>query len=107
MEKLICPKEAAEVLGIKPDTLYRWTAERKIPFLKIEGAIRFRPSALQAWIQEREHAATNVSRGRGVMELLADETGSVMTTAGVPQRSDAPVLPSKLVDVTTRAEATK
>jgi excisionase family DNA binding protein len=54
MEKLICPKEAAEMLGIKPDTLYRWTAERRIPFLKIEGAIRFRPSALADWIRARE-----------------------------------------------------
>jgi excisionase family DNA binding protein len=54
MEKLICPKEAAEVLGIKPDTLYRWTAERRIPFLKIEGALRFRPSTLQEWLQRRE-----------------------------------------------------
>jgi excisionase family DNA binding protein len=86
IEKLIGPKEAGDVLAIKTDTLYKWTAEGKIPFLKIGGALRFRPSALQAWIQEREHAATNVARGRGVMDILADETGSVMTIAGPPKK---------------------
>ena len=85
MEKLIGPKEAAEVLGIKPDTLYKWTADRKIPFLKIEGAVRFRPSALQEWIREREYSATSqesrANAGRGVADLLTSESGTMIVLA--------------------------
>ena len=55
MEELLEPEMAAKVLGIKTITVYKWVAERKIPFLKIGGALRFRPSALEAWLREREH----------------------------------------------------
>ena len=57
MEELLEPEMAAKVLGIKTITVYKWVAERKIPFLKIGGALRFRPSALEAWLREREHSA--------------------------------------------------
>ena len=55
MEQLIDPEAAAKVLGIKTITIYKWVTERKIPFLKVGGALRFRPSTLEAWLQEREH----------------------------------------------------
>ena len=34
MEELLDPEAAARVLGIKTITVYKWIAERKIPFLK-------------------------------------------------------------------------
>jgi excisionase family DNA binding protein len=55
IEELIDPEGAAKVLGIKTITVYKWVTERKIPFLKVGGALRFRPSALDAWLKEREH----------------------------------------------------
>jgi len=55
-EELIDPEAAAKVLGIRTLTVYKWTRERKIPFLKVGGAIRFRPSALQEWLRQTEYA---------------------------------------------------
>ena len=55
LEELLEPEAAAKVLGIKTITVYKWVTERKIPFLKIGGALRFRPSALEAWLKDREH----------------------------------------------------
>jgi excisionase family DNA binding protein len=55
IEQLMDPEAAAKVLGIKTITVYKWVTERKIPFLKVGGALRFRPSALDAWLKEREH----------------------------------------------------
>jgi excisionase family DNA binding protein len=55
VEELLDPEAAAKVLGIKTITVYKWVTERKIPFLKVGGALRFRPSALDAWLKDREH----------------------------------------------------
>ena len=55
MEKLIDPESAAKVLGIKTITVYKWVSERKIPFVKVGGALRFSPVALHDWLREREY----------------------------------------------------
>ena len=55
MEELLDPEAAAKILGIKTITVYKWVTERKIPFLKVGGALRFRPSALDALLKDREH----------------------------------------------------
>ena len=62
MEQLMDPEAAAKVLGIRAVTVYKWVAERKIPFLKVSGALRFRPSALESWLKDREHGPDEGSR---------------------------------------------
>lgn len=53
--ELISSIEAAKLLGIKRSTLYQWTSERKIPFIKISrNHIKFDSEALQAWIEARK-----------------------------------------------------
>jgi len=39
--ELLNKKELADKLGISPRTLDVWVAERKIPFIKVGGIIRF------------------------------------------------------------------
>ena len=53
MEPLLNVREAAGLLGIKPATLYQYVWRRQVPFTKLEGALRFRPEALRAWVEER------------------------------------------------------
>ena len=48
MENLIGPETRSELLGIEIATVYTWVSRRKIPFVKVGGALRFRPSALEA-----------------------------------------------------------
>ena len=55
IEELMDPEAAAKMLGIKTITVYKWVTEPKIPFLKVGGALRFRPSASMPWLKEREH----------------------------------------------------
>ncbi len=53
MEKianLLTPQEAAEILGIKLSTLYKYSMSGKIPTVKILGNLRFRTDALQEFI---------------------------------------------------------
>ena len=54
MEKLLSPQEAADLLGVKPCTVYTWAYRRQIPSQKVGRLLRFSPSALQRWLKEQE-----------------------------------------------------
>ncbi len=47
-------RQAAEALGVSEATVDRWRAEAGLPFVKIDGKVLFRPSALEAWAAARE-----------------------------------------------------
>ena len=57
MENLIGPEQASKALGVQLATIYTWVTRRKIPFVKVGKALRFRPSALQAWLRDREYSS--------------------------------------------------
>ncbi len=59
MEKLMSPKDAAELLGVKLSTIYSWTHRRSLPCLKVGARLRFSPAGLAAWLQQRERPVLN------------------------------------------------
>ena len=48
--KLITIQELSELLKVKPKTLYQWAELRQIPFLKLNGALRFDLNDIERWI---------------------------------------------------------
>ena len=55
MEKFFTPSELANLLGIKPGTIYSWLSRGvDIPHIKIEGTVRFREKAIQDWLLKKE-----------------------------------------------------
>ena len=42
-------KELAELLKVKPRTIYAWVSEKRIPFERKGGLLRFRLDAVVAW----------------------------------------------------------
>jgi excisionase family DNA binding protein len=72
LEKLIDLKEAADVIRIKPDTLYRWVTTHRIPFIRVGSALRFRPSALQEWIRRREFSPKAAGQEQPVSGITLD-----------------------------------
>jgi len=50
---LIGLREAAESLGLSERTLRRYAKRGDIPSVKLDRALRFSPTALQAWIEQR------------------------------------------------------
>ena len=53
-EPLLTARELAELLGVSGETLLRWTRAGKVPALRLPGgAIRYRPNAIEAWLEER------------------------------------------------------
>jgi len=47
----LTPEEVAEWLRISKQTLYRLTGQRRIPFVRVGGAIRFDESDIQEYIE--------------------------------------------------------
>jgi excisionase family DNA binding protein len=50
-ERLMAPREVANLLGVSVDTLYAWRYRRVgPPALKVGRHLRYRPSEVAAWL---------------------------------------------------------
>jgi excisionase family DNA binding protein len=47
---LITPEELASILRMSESSIYRLVKERKIPFYKISGSLRFKISEIEGYI---------------------------------------------------------
>jgi len=55
IEELLTPEELSRILKVKKSTLYVWIHRgADIPFLKVNGTLRFRKSSILKWILEKE-----------------------------------------------------
>lgn len=62
--RLLTAREVAERLGVSPATVLRWTRQGVLPGFRLpSGALRYRESAIEAWLAER---ATCGRGGRAV-----------------------------------------
>lgn len=52
LEKLLDYNEASQILGLKPATLRTWVSAKKIPYIKLGGAVRFLPEQLRDFIKK-------------------------------------------------------
>lgn len=53
MAKLLTPKEVANQLQVSAGTVYNWVNKKKIPYIKMNGSIRFEQGKIDNWIQHR------------------------------------------------------
>jgi predicted site-specific integrase-resolvase len=51
---LLSETQAAEKLGVKPQTLAAWRCHGvyDLPFIKVGRAVRYRPEAITAWMEK-------------------------------------------------------
>jgi excisionase family DNA binding protein len=63
MQKFLTIEEVAELLRLKLSTVYKLTARRAIPFLRLsdgtKGKILFDPAELEAWLQAKRKRVIN------------------------------------------------
>lgn len=52
MEKLLRAGEVADILAIATSTVYQLAREGKLPCVKVQSSVRFRPADIQAWLEE-------------------------------------------------------
>ena len=53
-------QEASEYLGFAVHTIYGWTSQRRIPFVKIGGRLRFDRRKLDQWIEQFEFEVVEI-----------------------------------------------
>lgn len=61
-ENLISFKEAADLLGVAPITIRKWTSDKLIPFYKLGRSVRFSKTELMEWVRSKH--VDPVPRGR-------------------------------------------
>ncbi len=49
---LLTIQQAAQVTGLSPHTIYKMVSQRRIPYVKLGGALRFNPDQLDQWIKQ-------------------------------------------------------
>ncbi len=65
MQNLLTPTDLAQIISCSKGHVYRLVFQRKVPFIKIAGSVRFREEAIQRWIREQEVVSVReVLRGK-------------------------------------------
>ena len=67
-------EEVATYLRLKPQTIYRWAQERRIPAVKLGKEWRFRKSILDRWLDEQM-----LSEESGFSHLREQDDGDLPT----------------------------
>jgi len=50
---LITVKQLSVLLGSHPQTIYKWIRQRKLPFIRVGGRVKFDPVTIAKWLNER------------------------------------------------------
>lgn len=53
MSQLLTIKDVAEKLQVAQVTVRKWLEQGKITYIKVGGAIRFRPEWLEGWLDKK------------------------------------------------------
>ena len=63
-ERLLTAREVAELLGFSRETILRWTRAGELPAIRLPGGkIRYRPDAIEAWLEARAVGEPDPSEG--------------------------------------------
>jgi excisionase family DNA binding protein len=54
LDKLLTIGQVSDILQVKKSTIYSWTFTRKIPYVKINGVLRFKEKVISSWIESQE-----------------------------------------------------
>jgi len=64
-ERLLKIREAAELLGMSENFLYKLVEGQQMPHVRVGRSVRFDPQELSAWIDERRRPACTGCPQRG------------------------------------------
>jgi len=52
VNKYLSVQELSEALGISEETVYSWTSQKRIPFIKVGRCVRFDQDEVKAWLDK-------------------------------------------------------
>lgn len=62
MEQLLTVDQVAQLLQVKPRTIYQWVHESFIPVVKLGCLVRFKQASIKEWLTRREAAGRQSRR---------------------------------------------
>jgi excisionase family DNA binding protein len=62
--RLLNPRQLARTLGVSTGHIYRLCQQRKVPFCRVGGSVRFRSDSIERWIRGQEVATVAEVLGR-------------------------------------------
>jgi excisionase family DNA binding protein len=63
MRRLLTISEAAELLGVKPQTLYLWVSQQRVSHRKIGRLVRFTETDLEEFVDQQKQSPANIANG--------------------------------------------
>jgi excisionase family DNA binding protein len=75
MESYWKVQDVAVALKISVQTVYRYVANEEIPFYKLNRSVRFKPSEIELWI-ENKTAGMRVASNEGLDERVMESAGT-------------------------------
>jgi excisionase family DNA binding protein len=61
MTALWTVNDVSEFLKLRVGSIYNLVSQRKIPFLKVNGSVRFSPEELEKWIQGKNFLSSKAT----------------------------------------------
>ena len=55
IEALSNIKDVSTMLGIQPNTIRIWAMNKKIPYYKVGGRLKFRLSEIKQWVEDKKY----------------------------------------------------
>jgi len=53
MTKLLSPQELSDVLSVSIETVYAWTSQKRIPYIKMGRLVRFNADEVNKWLERQ------------------------------------------------------
>ncbi len=53
MNKLLSPQELSATLNISIETVYAWTSQKRIPYIKMGRLVRFNVDEVNKWLERQ------------------------------------------------------
>ena len=63
VKRLLTISEAAELLGVKTQTLYVWVAQHRVPHRKIGRLVRFTDADLEEFVNKQKQPSMSPENG--------------------------------------------
>ena len=54
ISEIMTAEEVAKYIGFSKKTIRNWTSERKIPYVKLGNAVRYRKTQIDNWLDAKE-----------------------------------------------------
>lgn len=73
MEIFLTVNDLSKALKVTPVWVYKLVREKRIPFIHVEKCVRFSPSEIERWLEERRNKEWHRDRSRPLVAIKREQ----------------------------------